>query len=79
MTKTRMRRGEASAYLLEQHGIHRKPNTLAKLACIGGGPVFQKDGRIPLYTPKWLDEYAERVLSSPMRSTSDIYHDPEAD
>jgi hypothetical protein len=29
-----------------KHGISRTPNTLTKRAFIGGGPVFQKDGRI---------------------------------
>ena len=44
----RLRRAEASAYLKEKYYIDRKPSTLAKLACIGGGPRFQSAGRIPL-------------------------------
>jgi hypothetical protein len=68
----RMRRKDASTYLLGKHGISRTPNTLAKYACVGGGPVFQKDGRIPLYTPEWLDDFAKSVLSPPMRSTADL-------
>ena len=73
----RMRRKDASVYLDNKHGVKRTPGTLAKLACIGGGPVFQRDGRIPLYTEEWLDDYAESVLSPPMRSTSDIPPDPK--
>lgn len=36
-TIRRLRRSAASEYLKEKWGIERKPTTLAKLACIGGG------------------------------------------
>jgi hypothetical protein len=64
-------RREASQYLLEKYGIRRSPNTLAKLACIGGGPVFCKVNRAVLYQPPWLDTYAAEITSGPMRSTSE--------
>ncbi len=67
----RLRRSEASKYLKDRWGIHRAPSTLAKLACIGGGPLFEKCGRMPLYTPDHLDQYAKSILSPPLRSTSD--------
>ena len=67
----RLRRTEASEYLKERWGIDRAPSTLAKLACIGGGPRFQRANRIPLYAPEFLDEWAQEILSPPMRSTSD--------
>ena len=54
----RLRREGASKYLLDEWGISRTPNTLAKLAVIGGSPPFEKDGRIPLYTEEGLDEWA---------------------
>jgi hypothetical protein len=38
-------RREASEYLFDKHGIRRSPGTLAKLACVGGGPAFRKVNR----------------------------------
>jgi hypothetical protein len=67
---TRYRRKAASAYLLEKHGVSRKPSTLAKLAVVGGGPVMIYDGNIPLYPEDGLDAYADAVLSAPVTSTS---------
>jgi hypothetical protein len=67
----RMRRREASEYLHEIHGISRTPGYLAVLAVKGTGPKYRKDGRIPLYEPPALDEYAEDQLGPPQRSTSE--------
>jgi hypothetical protein len=67
----RLRRTEASQFLKERWGIDRAPSTLAKLATIGGGPKFERANRIPLYAPKFLDEWARSILSPPMTSTSD--------
>jgi hypothetical protein len=64
-------RKAASKYLQEVHGVVRAPSTLAKYAVIGGGPVFQRMGRDPVYTPVNLDEWVASKLSGPMRSTSD--------
>jgi hypothetical protein len=66
-----LRRKEASAYLRETHGLERAPSTLAKLAVIGGGPIFRRANRVPLYTTDDLDDWAQSLLSAPMRSTSD--------
>jgi hypothetical protein len=66
-----LRRKAASDYLHETHGLDRAPSTLAKLAVIGGGPIFQRIGRVPLYATHDLDEWVESKLSPPMRSTSD--------
>ena len=68
----RLRRTEASTYLLDHWGISRKPSTLAKLAVIGGGPRFRVAGRFPLYEPDDLDEFAESILSPPVRRTSEL-------
>jgi hypothetical protein len=57
-----MRRGAASGYLSNVWGIDRAPSTLAKLACIGGGPKFSKAGRIPLYRPEDLDAWARNLV-----------------
>ena len=67
-----LRRVEAAAYLLENHGIRRAPATLAKLAVIGGGPVFRRAGRVPLYSPADLDEFAASITSAPVHSTSEL-------
>jgi hypothetical protein len=65
-------RKEASGYLLSRHGIARAPATLAKLATIGGGPVFRKvNSRLAVYNPSDLDAWAASIMSGPMRSTSE--------
>lgn len=69
--QTRLRRKEASAFLRETWGIQRSPNTLAKLAVIGGGPRFQHANRIPLYPVDELNRWAEGLLSPLKSSTSD--------
>jgi hypothetical protein len=66
-----LRRGAACQYLDEIWGVIRAPSTLAKYAVIGGGPVFRRDSRFPLYSPDDLDAWAASKLSAPMRSTSD--------
>lgn len=68
----RLRRKEASAYLIDEWGISRTPASLAKLATIGGGPAFEKDGRIPLYTDEWLDIWARSQLSPLVHSTAEL-------
>jgi len=73
MPKTkRLRRQDASKYLLETWGISRTPKTLAKLAVIGGSPAFQKDGRIPLYLESDLDDWARAQLSPSVTSTAEL-------
>jgi hypothetical protein len=67
-----LRRKAASDYLHETHGLDRAPSTLAKLAVIGGGPIFQRIGRVPLYATDDLDKWVASKLSAPMRSTSDV-------
>ena len=39
---------DAATYLREKFG-HGSVKTLAKLRCLGGGPVFRKFGRLVLY------------------------------
>lgn len=69
--KPRLRRSEASAYLLQRHGVTLSPSTLAKLAVIGGGPAFRKDGRLPVYDVAELDRFAVARLGQPLASTSE--------
>ena len=68
----RLRRVEASRYLLDVWGISRTPKTLAKLAVTGGGPAYQKDGRFPLYTIESLDDWVASQLSPMVTSTADL-------
>jgi hypothetical protein len=66
-----LRRRAAAEYLRESCGIPCSEKTLAKLACIGGGPVYRRFGRIPLYLTADLDAYAEAKISKPVQSTSE--------
>ena len=70
-SKPRLRRWEAVAYLEEVHGIPTTVSTLAKWACLGGGPSFQKLGRTVLYPAAELDVWATSRLSGTKRHTSD--------
>lgn len=67
----RMRRHDASAYLLDEHGVRLSTATLAKLAVVGGGPPFRLDGRFPLYDRADLDDFATKRLGPRRTSTSD--------
>lgn len=67
-----LNRKGASQYLKEKHGIQRSPATLSKLAVIGGGPRFRKDGRTPLYPIEELDAWAAKKLSPVVGSTSEL-------
>ncbi|WP_208775978.1 hypothetical protein [Roseomonas marmotae] len=75
LRKPRLRRWEAAEYLKLIHGIEVAPATLSKWATIGGGPVFQKINRTPVY-PKdgenGLDDWAIRKLGVPRSSTSEV-------
>ncbi len=53
-----LRRMEATDYLQYRWGLRYAPSTLAKLACIGGGPRFVKAGRWPMYRAEDLDAWA---------------------
>ena len=66
-----MRRKEASEYLLEAHGVTLSASTLAKLAVVGGGPPYFKDGRFPAYPVGGLDQFAIARLGRLRNSTSD--------
>lgn len=66
------RRTDAAVYITDTFGIPCSPNTLAKLATVGGGPRFRKAGRIPLYARGDLDEWAQRRLGPLVASTSEL-------
>jgi hypothetical protein len=67
-----LRRAEAAEFLRDRFGIRIAPTTLAKLACLGGGPRFRKFGRWPLYPEEELISWAERRLSGIVSSTSEV-------
>lgn len=67
----RLRRKEASQYLLEKHGVTRSPATLAKDAVYGSGPRFQKLGNTPYYPREELDRWVEEQLTKPVRSAAE--------
>lgn len=57
-------RKEAAAYL-QAMGLKYSPATLAKLACLGGGPVYQRFGNRSVYTSENLDRWIDSKLSAP--------------
>ena len=71
VVKTYLRRNEAANYLQERYGAYTT-ETLAKLACVGGGPRFQKVGSFPLYRPEDLDDWVMSRMSKPVASTSEL-------
>jgi hypothetical protein len=66
-----LRRRAAAEYIRVRWGVPCSEKTLAKLACIGGGPVYRRCGRTPLYAAPDLDTFAESKISKPVRSTSE--------
>jgi hypothetical protein len=65
-----LRRKAAGTYLKQKFGFGSE-KTLAKLACLGGGPAFRKAGAAVLYTPDELDTWALAQIGKLQRSTSD--------
>ena len=68
-----LRRHDAAQYVRERWGLPCQPSWLAKLAVVGGGPVFRKCGRFPVYEAPELDDWARSRLSTPMCSTSESH------
>jgi len=66
-----LRRAEAAEYIRESWGYPLAARTLAKLACIGGGPRFRRASRFPLYEKEDLDAWVRAKLTRPVRSTSE--------
>ena len=67
--KEYLTRGQAAEYCIKQ-GLPVSPKTLAKYACVGGGPKFRKFGTMRvIYKIEDLDEWIERRLSKSFSST----------
>ena len=72
MSKPYLRRRQAAEYLRNECGIPCTEKTLAKLACVGGGPIYRLfSRRIPIYAPADLEAYAQAKISAPVRSTAE--------
>lgn len=71
MTSMRRVSRKKSAQYLTDHGYEISHNTLQKLACVGGGPEYEKWGNRCLYLPEKLIEWAESRLK-PCRNTNDL-------
>jgi hypothetical protein len=67
-----LRRADAAKYVTQTYGFPCSPKTLAKLACVGGGPPFRLAGRFPLYPVSGLDEWAQSKIGPLVRSTSEL-------
>ena len=65
-----MDRAQAAEFLTS-HGYRTARATLAKLACLGGGPAFRSYGSRPLYSASDLIAWAEAKTSGLRRSTSE--------
>ncbi len=65
-----LRRKHAAEYVRTEWGLPCACQTLAKLAVVGGGPVYRKAGRYPLYRTEDLDRWAQSKIGSPRGSTT---------
>ena len=61
---------DAARHVRETWGLPCSPKWLAKLAVVGGGPVYRKAGRTPLYARQDLDLWARDRIGVRRRSTS---------
>ncbi len=64
-----LNRKEAADYLT-MIGVKTAERTLAKFACIGGGPVYRRVGRQALYVEKDLTDWVagkEVLVSAPAK------------
>ena len=65
-----LRRTTAAKYVRDTWGLPCSPKWLAKLAVTGGGPVFYKSGRYPLYRIDDLNSWANSRIAGRWQSTS---------
>ena len=72
LQRPRLRRKLACEYLEMMFGITVAPSTLAKYACVGGGPDFQRINRTPLYPRESLDAWALKKLGPIINNTSQV-------
>jgi hypothetical protein len=66
-----LNRQRAAEYIEATWGLPCSPRTLAKLASVGGGPMFHKALGVAVYEPQSLDIWAQSKISSPLARASD--------
>jgi hypothetical protein len=60
---------QAANFLSDQNGFPIAARTLTKFRVIGGGPAFRRFGRLVIYDPNDLLDWASRRLSTRLAST----------
>lgn len=65
-----LRRKSAGEYLKANYGFGSE-KTLAKLAVVGGGPIFHKAANAAIYKPEDLDAWALSKIGKAQKSTSE--------
>lgn len=65
-----LRRADSAVYIRDTWGLPCSTRWLAKLAVVGGGPIYRKAGRTPIYAPADLDTWAQSRIGAPRKSTS---------
>ena len=66
-----LNRRDLAAALMNE-GFKVAPATLATLAVRGGGPAYQKFGRVPLYRWSTALSWARGRLTQPVHSSSEL-------
>jgi hypothetical protein len=66
-----LRRAQAAEYVRQRWGLPCSHGYLHKLASVGGGPIFHRAGKCPLYLEDDLDAWARSRISGPLRKASD--------
>lgn len=61
---------QAASFLSDQNGFPIAARTLTKFRVIGGGPAFRRFGRLVIYDPNDLLDWASQRLSARLASTS---------
>ena len=68
-------RKEASEYLAKRWQLSFAPNTLARMASAGRGPVYHYRGRFAFYAQAELDAWARTKITAPRHKTRRISQD----
>lgn len=65
-----LRRHEAARYVREHYGVPCSTQWLAKLVTVGGGPLYCKAGKYPIYTVEDLDTWIQSRVTGLRASSS---------
>ena len=71
-TPVSLRRHEAARYVRERYGVPCSTQWLAKLVTVGGGPLYRKAGKYPIYTVEDLDTWILSRVTDPLASSSHV-------